>query len=122
VEVLCSRLRNKDQHIAEFALLHESINKCLGLWQRRDIVQVEERLITVTDRTALEELARPRGPKSLISFTRPAGDRLIDTQKPTPIPPARGVAACERPAGFSGFGRAASRFGCSRFALARPRG
>jgi hypothetical protein len=53
---------------------------------------------------------------------RPDGDRLIDTQKPTPIPPARGVAACERAAGFAGFGRAASRFGSSRFALVRPRG
>jgi Crp-like helix-turn-helix domain len=39
----------------------ESINKCLGLWQRRGIVQVEERLITVADRTALEELARLEG-------------------------------------------------------------
>jgi CRP/FNR family transcriptional regulator, cyclic AMP receptor protein len=101
VEVLCSRLRNTDQHIAELALLQlstrlakallrfarvergaadgnqllqvhlsqrelgnicgagrESINKFLGLWQRRSIVQVEERLITVADRTALEELAR----------------------------------------------------------------
>jgi CRP/FNR family cyclic AMP-dependent transcriptional regulator len=99
--VLCSRLRNTDQHIAELALLQlptrlakallrfaslergtttghqllqvhlsqrelgnicgagrESINKYLGLWQRRGIVQVEERLITVADRTALEELAK----------------------------------------------------------------
>jgi hypothetical protein len=54
----------------------------------------------------------PRGPSYF----------LIITQKPTPIPPARGVAACERAAGFAGFGRAASRFGSSRFALARPRG
>lgn len=101
VEVLCGRLRNTDEHIAELALLQlstrlakallrfarveraaadghqflqvhlsqrelgnicgagrESINKCLGFWQRRGIVQVEERLITVTDRSALEELAR----------------------------------------------------------------
>jgi CRP-like cAMP-binding protein len=36
----------------------ESINKCLGLWQRRDIVRMEEGLITVADRTALEELAQ----------------------------------------------------------------
>jgi hypothetical protein len=99
VQVLCSRLRNADQHIAELALLRlptrlakallrfasvergttnghwllqvhlsqralgnicgagrESINKCLGL--RRGIVQIEERLITVADRTALEELAK----------------------------------------------------------------
>jgi CRP/FNR family transcriptional regulator, cyclic AMP receptor protein len=34
----------------------ESINKWLGLWQRRGFVQVEERVITVTDRTALEEI------------------------------------------------------------------
>jgi CRP-like cAMP-binding protein len=101
VEVVCGRLRNTDQHIAELALLQlptrlakallrfasvergtanghqllqvhlsqrelgnicgasrESINKCLGLWQRRGIVQVEERLIMVANRTALEELAQ----------------------------------------------------------------
>jgi CRP/FNR family transcriptional regulator, cyclic AMP receptor protein len=117
VEVLCSRLRNADQHIAELALLRlptrlakallrfasvergttnghwllqvhlsqrelgnicgagrESINKCLGLWQRRGIVQVEERLITVADRTALEELAQLEGPPPSRSTrsTRPA--------------------------------------------------
>jgi CRP/FNR family transcriptional regulator, cyclic AMP receptor protein len=100
VDVLCGRLRNADQHIAELALLQvptrlakallrlasvergttnghqllqvhlsqrelgnicgasrESINKCLSLWQRRGIVQMEESLITLADRTALEELA-----------------------------------------------------------------
>jgi CRP/FNR family transcriptional regulator, cyclic AMP receptor protein len=99
VDVLCSRLRNTDQHIAEIALLElparlakallrlagaedgsakpgplqiqlsqrelgnicgasrESVNKCLRGWQRRNIVQIEESLITVTNRTALEELA-----------------------------------------------------------------
>lgn len=100
VAVLCSRLRNTDQHIAELALLdlpvrlakallrmgvvetrrgdgrvllqvqlsqrelgnicgatRESINKCLRAWQRRGIVQIEESLITVANRTALEELA-----------------------------------------------------------------
>jgi CRP/FNR family transcriptional regulator, cyclic AMP receptor protein len=100
VGVLCSRLRNTDQHIAELALLElparlanallrlanaeqqassgratlqiqlsqrelgnicgatrESINKCLRAWQRRGIVQIEESLITVANRTALEELA-----------------------------------------------------------------
>jgi hypothetical protein len=36
----------------------ESINKYLGLWQVCGIVQVEERLITVADRTALEELSQ----------------------------------------------------------------
>jgi CRP/FNR family transcriptional regulator, cyclic AMP receptor protein len=35
----------------------ESINKCLGGWQRRGIVQIEEGVITVTDRIALEALA-----------------------------------------------------------------
>jgi CRP/FNR family cyclic AMP-dependent transcriptional regulator len=35
----------------------ESINKCLRGWQRRGIVQVEEGTVTVTNRTALEELA-----------------------------------------------------------------
>jgi CRP/FNR family transcriptional regulator, cyclic AMP receptor protein len=101
VEVLCSRLRNADQHIAELALLQvptrlakallrlasvergtttghqllqvhlsqrelgnicgagrESINKCLSLWQRRGIVQMEEGLIMLANRTALEELAK----------------------------------------------------------------
>jgi CRP/FNR family transcriptional regulator, cyclic AMP receptor protein len=100
VEVLCTRLRNTDQHIAELALLElptrlakallrlahidgrptnghaplqiqlsqrelgnicgatrESINKCLRGWQRRGIVQIEESLIKVANRTALEELA-----------------------------------------------------------------
>src|SRR5262245_11428143 len=99
VEVLCSRLRNTDQHIAELALLElparlakallrlaqsddqpaegrtaqvqlsqrelgnicgatrESVNKCLRDWQRRGIVRIEESLITLANRTALEELA-----------------------------------------------------------------
>jgi CRP/FNR family cyclic AMP-dependent transcriptional regulator len=99
VEVLCARLRNTDQHIAEIALLElptrlaktllryaseaerptqraglrvelsqrelgnicgasrESINKCLGGWQRRGIIQIEEGIILVMNRTALEELA-----------------------------------------------------------------
>ena len=98
VEVLCNRLRNTDQHIAELALLElparlakcllrlandeegannarieiqlsqrelgnlcgatrESINKCLRGWQRRGIVEIEESLVRVANRTALEELA-----------------------------------------------------------------
>ena len=99
VEMLCARLRNTDQHIAEIALLElptrlaktllrlasaeggetkgrmlqlqlsqrelgnicgasrESINKCLGGWQRGGIIQIEEGVIVVTNRTALEELA-----------------------------------------------------------------
>ena len=35
----------------------ESINKCLSGWQRSGIVQIEEGVIVVTNRTALEELA-----------------------------------------------------------------
>lgn len=35
----------------------ESINKCLGGWQRRGIVQTENGVIIVMNRTALEELA-----------------------------------------------------------------
>jgi CRP/FNR family transcriptional regulator, cyclic AMP receptor protein len=35
----------------------EAINKCLGGWQRRGIVQIEEGVIVVTNRAALEELA-----------------------------------------------------------------
>lgn len=100
VAVLCSRLRNTDQHIAELALLElparlakallrfgssetrpnetqaplrvqlsqrelgnicgatrESVNKCLRGWQRRGIVRIEESLVTIANRTALEELA-----------------------------------------------------------------
>jgi CRP-like cAMP-binding protein len=100
VEVLCARLRNTDQHIAELALLQlptrlakvllrfaivdgqadggrgplrvelsqrelgnicgtsrESINKCLGAWQRRGIVRIEEGTIHLANRSALEELA-----------------------------------------------------------------
>jgi CRP/FNR family cyclic AMP-dependent transcriptional regulator len=100
VDVLCARLRNTDQHIAEIALLElptrlaktllrfaseeaqtaapaalqvhlsqrelgnicgasrESINKCLGGWQRRGIIQIEDGVILVMNRTALEELAK----------------------------------------------------------------
>ncbi len=100
VAVLCGRLRNTDQHIAELALLQlparlakallrfanpepqpgngrpllqvplsqrelgnicgasrESINKCLGAWQRRGIVRIEDGVVMVANRTALEELA-----------------------------------------------------------------
>jgi CRP/FNR family cyclic AMP-dependent transcriptional regulator len=125
VEVLCSRLRSTDQHIAELALLQlptrlakvllrfasvergtdghqllqvhlsqrelgnicgagrESINKCLGLWQRRGIVQVEERLITVADRTALEELAQLEGPppSRSTSSRRPATRSCISRRR-----------------------------------------
>jgi CRP/FNR family transcriptional regulator, cyclic AMP receptor protein len=35
----------------------ESVNKCLGLWQRRGIVQMDRGLIMLANRTALEELA-----------------------------------------------------------------
>jgi CRP/FNR family cyclic AMP-dependent transcriptional regulator len=97
VEVLCTRLRNTDQHIAEIALLglparlakailrlvdaqdakssapqiktsqralgamvgasRESINKCLGEWQREGMVKVDGTVITVADRKALERVA-----------------------------------------------------------------
>ena len=104
VEVLCARLRNTDQHIAELALLQlptrlakvllrfasidagpagaagppqvqlsqrelgnicgssrESINKCLGAWQRRGIVRIDEGVIVLANRSALEELAELEG-------------------------------------------------------------
>jgi CRP-like cAMP-binding protein len=35
----------------------ESVNKCLGDWQQRGIVRVEDAVIHITDRAALEELA-----------------------------------------------------------------
>jgi hypothetical protein len=35
----------------------ESVNKCLRDWQRRGIVRIEESLVTLANRTALEELA-----------------------------------------------------------------
>jgi CRP/FNR family transcriptional regulator, cyclic AMP receptor protein len=97
VEVLCTRLRNTDQHIAEIALLglparlakailrllgaqdaksaalqikssqralgnmvgasRESINKCLGEWQRQGIVKIDGTVISVTDKKALERVA-----------------------------------------------------------------
>jgi CRP/FNR family transcriptional regulator, cyclic AMP receptor protein len=98
-EVLCARLRNTDQHIAQIALLdlptrlanallrfasaddrltgrgilrvqlsqrelgsicgasRESINKCLGSWQRRAIIEMEDGVILVMNRSRLEELA-----------------------------------------------------------------
>jgi CRP/FNR family cyclic AMP-dependent transcriptional regulator len=36
----------------------ESINKCLRGWQRLRIVQIEEGLVTITNQTALEEMAQ----------------------------------------------------------------
>jgi CRP/FNR family transcriptional regulator, cyclic AMP receptor protein len=124
VEVLCSRLRSTDQHIAELALLQlptrlakvllrlasvergaadghqllqvhlsqrelgnicgagrESINKCLGLWQRRSIVQVEERLITIADRTALEELAQLEDPSSRSTSSRRPATRSCRSRR-----------------------------------------
>jgi CRP/FNR family cyclic AMP-dependent transcriptional regulator len=35
----------------------ESVNKCLRIWQRKGIVRIAESLITIVDRSALEELA-----------------------------------------------------------------
>ena len=35
----------------------ESVNKCLGDWQRAGIVRIDSGQITITDRAALEELA-----------------------------------------------------------------
>jgi len=101
VSVLCERLRNTDQQMAEVAMLalpvrlakallrmatlgrpsgtgdaaseihltqrelgnvvgatRESINKHLGDWQRKGIVQITERLITIVNQSALENLAR----------------------------------------------------------------
>jgi CRP/FNR family transcriptional regulator, cyclic AMP receptor protein len=99
VQVLCGRLRNTDQHIAELALLQlptrlakvllrfanieglpgaapllrvqlsqrelgnicgtsrESINKCLGAWQRRGIVEIDDGTVILAKRSALEEVA-----------------------------------------------------------------
>ena len=36
----------------------ESVNKCLGEWQRTGILRIEENVIVLTDRAALEALAR----------------------------------------------------------------
>ncbi len=100
VEMLCDRLRNTDQQIADLALLdvpsrlaktllriakpdhgttnggrplhvrlyqrelgnicgasRESVNKCLGIWQRRGIVHIDEGVVLVANRTALQDLA-----------------------------------------------------------------
>jgi hypothetical protein len=35
------------------------VNKCLNEWQRRGIVTIEDNLITVADRTVLEQIAEP---------------------------------------------------------------
>lgn len=37
----------------------ESVNKCLSEWQRRGIVTIEDNLITIVHRKALEEMAEP---------------------------------------------------------------
>jgi CRP/FNR family transcriptional regulator, cyclic AMP receptor protein len=97
VDVLCERLRENTQHVAEVALLQlparlartllreadsepgsvagrpsapiqlsqrdlgnmvgatrESVNKCLGEWQRRGIIRIDDNSITIADRAALE--------------------------------------------------------------------
>jgi CRP-like cAMP-binding protein len=99
VGVLCERLRNADEQMAELALMsipvrlakallrmtaierqpgnrlsqvplsqreigsligatRESVNRWLSHWQRMGILQIEENLITVADRQALEELTQ----------------------------------------------------------------
>src|SRR5215471_17772423 len=76
IDVLCNRLRQTDEHIAELALLNvtiqlsqqelgnfigaarESVNKCLREWHNSGIVCVKDRLITIADREALNELAQ----------------------------------------------------------------
>jgi CRP-like cAMP-binding protein len=35
----------------------ESVNKCLGDWQQRGMVRVEDAVIHITNRAALEDLA-----------------------------------------------------------------
>jgi CRP-like cAMP-binding protein len=37
----------------------ETVNKCLNEWQRRGIVTIEDNLITIADRTVLEQIAEP---------------------------------------------------------------
>jgi CRP/FNR family transcriptional regulator, cyclic AMP receptor protein len=37
----------------------ETVNKCLNEWQRRGIVTIEDNLITVANRTVLEQIAEP---------------------------------------------------------------
>jgi len=37
----------------------ESVNRCLRNWQRNGIVQVTEGSITITNRSALENMAKP---------------------------------------------------------------
>ena len=45
----------------------ESINKCLGGWQRRGIIQIENGVILVMNRTALDELAVLAEPSNQIA-------------------------------------------------------
>lgn len=37
----------------------ESVNKCLNDWQRRGIIKIEDNLITIANRTVLEQMADP---------------------------------------------------------------
>jgi CRP/FNR family transcriptional regulator, cyclic AMP receptor protein len=98
IDMLCSRLRRTNEHIAELALLplpvrlakamlrlatadgdpsvlairlsqrelgtmvgatRESINKCLRVWHRCDIIRMGGGAIAIANRAALEELAEP---------------------------------------------------------------
>jgi CRP-like cAMP-binding protein len=43
------------------AASRESVNKCLGNWQRRGIVDIDEGLIRVVNPTALQDLAELEG-------------------------------------------------------------
>lgn len=52
----------------------ESVNKWLGRWQRKGILQIAESLITIADRHALEELAQLKsGREVCCNLLRPQG-------------------------------------------------
>lgn len=52
----------------------ESVNKWLGGWQRKGLIRIAERLITIVDRPALEELAQ----------LEPEANRELDHRQPAP--------------------------------------
>ena len=56
--VLKRKIRLSQRELGNFVgATRESVNKCLGEWQRSGIIRIEDNLITILDRGAFEALA-----------------------------------------------------------------
>lgn len=57
-EVSKREIRLSQRELGNFVgATRESVNKCLGEWQRSGIIRIDDNLITIVNRSALEELA-----------------------------------------------------------------